>query len=427
MFSHFSFKNNIIALILFVTGFCAPDNCACQTSIIRESSNPFKVYFLNFPSENTGNVRAVILVQVSYNEIRFLKEGDMYVAKYEFSIEIMDGKDSIVVRKYWDQEFALRSFDEIPYKNEIFLEHIEFELKPGLYKYYAEMMDQDSRKSFYQRDTKIFPPYWVEKVGISDIVFTSGRDVKGIFDDLIPSEEEMKIDYNQGFSIHFQLFCDDLKPFRFIWKLTNWLDNTEILLSDSLALEPTRHATNIYIPISGEEVPSGNYFLQGFVTHPSGRKGNILQRFKFRWINPPISSFDMSSSIEQMMYILPDEDKNRVKQMTEEEKRIYFENFWNTKDPTPDTQRNELLEEYFRRVLYTNEHFSFRNEPGWKTDRGKIYCIYGNPDQREQREINIQQVPLEIWTYNNARKRFTFTDNDRNGNYQLFKEEDIIR
>lgn len=427
MFSHFSFKNNIIALILFITGLLAPDNCSSQTSIIRESSYPFKVYFLNFPSENTGNVCAVILIQVSYDKMRFLKKGDMFVAKYEFSIEITDGKDSIVERKYWDQEFALRSFDETLDINEIFLEHIEFELEPGFYTYYVEMTDYDSKKSFHLDNSKIFPPYWVEKVGISDVVFTSGRDVKGIFDDLIPFEEEMKIDYNHGFSIRFQLFCVDLKPFEFLWKLTNFLDNTEILLSDSLVIEPTKHATDFSIPVSGEEVPSGTYLLQGVVKHPSGRKGEILQRLKFRWISRPISSFDISASLEQMMYILPEEDKNRIKQMTEEGKRSYFENFWNTRDPTPDTERNELMEEYFRRVVYSNEHFLFRNEPGWKTDRGKIYCIYGKPDRREPIEFNIQQVPLEIWTYYTARKIFTFADNNRNGDYQLIKEEDIRR
>jgi len=427
MFFHFSFKNNVIAFILFITGLWAPDNCASQTSIIRESSNPFKVYFLNFPSENTGNVHAVILVQVSYDNMRFLKKGDMFVAKYEFSFEIMDGKDTIVERKYWDQEFVLRSFDETLDRSEIFLEHIEFELKPGIYRYYAEMTDYDSRKSFQQKDTKTFPPYWAENVGISDVVFTSGRDVKGIFDDLITFEEDKKIDYDLGFTIQFQLFSGDLKPFEFSWKLINYLDNTEILLSDSSTIEPATHVTNISIPISGEEVPSGKYLLMGVVKHPRGNKDEMFQRFKIMWINQPISSFDINASLEQMVYILPEEDKNRIKYMSKEEKRIYFEDFWNTKDPTPGTERNELMEEYFWRILFSNEYFSFRNKLGWDTDRGKIYCIYGKPDLREPIEFSIQEAPLEIWTYYEALKRFTFADNNRNGDYRLIKEEDIIR
>ncbi|KPK96110.1 hypothetical protein AMJ80_01845 [bacterium SM23_31] len=428
MFSHYSFKNNIIALILFISIYLFPDNCTGQILVIQESSNPFNVYFLNFPSETPGSIRAIVLVQVSYNKMRFLKKGDMYVAKYEFSIEITDGNDNIVERKYWDQEFALQSFEETLDKNEIFLEHLEFDLKPGIYRYYAEMTDTDSRKSFYRRDSKVFPPYWVEIVGISDVVFTEGRDKNALFDNLIPfKEEEIKIDYFQGFSIRFQLFSADLKPVEFSWRLINFMKNKEILLSDSSMLEPTTHTTNISIFISGEEVPAGTYILYGLIKHPSGRKSEVLPRIKITWINLPISSFDINASLEQMMYILPDKDKNQIKNMSIEEKRSYFENFWNTKDPTPGTKRNELMEEYFRRVIYTNELFSFVNQPGWKTDRGRIFCIYGKPDRREPVEFNVQQVPQEIWTYYTARKIFTFADNNRNGDYKLISEEDIIR
>ena len=57
-----------------------------------------------------------------------------------------------------------------------------------------------------------------------------------------------------------------------------------------------------------------------------------------------------------------------------------METFWYRRDPTPDTVENEFREEYFRRVMYANERFGGRI-PGWKTDRGRIYIVYGPPDE----------------------------------------------
>lgn len=60
----------------------------------------------------------------------------------------------------------------------------------------------------------------------------------------------------------------------------------------------------------------------------------------------------------------------------------FIEQFWKRRDPTPDTERNEYREEHYRRIAYTNEHFK-TYIPGWKTDRGRVYIMYGPPDEIE--------------------------------------------
>ena len=45
-------------------------------------------------------------------------------------------------------------------------------------------------------------------------------------------------------------------------------------------------------------------------------------------------------------------------------------------DPTPSTEHNELMEEYYRRVSYSNENFDGWKD-GWETDRGMIYILFG--------------------------------------------------
>lgn len=86
---------------------------------------------------------------------------------------------------------------------------------------------------------------------------------------------------------------------------------------------------------------------------------------------------------EDVVYILtPEERAVFVRLSTSEEKDQFIEQFWARRDPDPRTAHNEFKEEHYRRIAYVNEHFK-SGEAGWKTDRGRIYILYGPPDQRE--------------------------------------------
>ena len=84
---------------------------------------------------------------------------------------------------------------------------------------------------------------------------------------------------------------------------------------------------------------------------------------------------------EDVVYIITDEERAAFKQLTNDEERDNFiEAFWQRRDPTPDTEENEYKEEHYQRIAYANEHFA-AGVPGWKTDRGRIYIMYGKPDE----------------------------------------------
>jgi GWxTD domain-containing protein len=86
---------------------------------------------------------------------------------------------------------------------------------------------------------------------------------------------------------------------------------------------------------------------------------------------------------EDVKYIITPEEEAAFKQLSNDEERDQFiEQFWLRRDPTPDTPENEFKEEHYRRIAYANEHYA-AGIPGWKTDRGRIYIIWGPPDQIE--------------------------------------------
>ncbi len=115
---------------------------------------------------------------------------------------------------------------------------------------------------------------------------------------------------------------------------------------------------------------------------------------------------------EDVSYIISDEERDAFKRLSNDEERDNFiEQFWLRRDPTPDTVENEYKEEHYERIAYANEHFP-AGVPGWKTDRGKMYIMYGKPDEieahpsggsydRPQSEGGGQTstFPFETWRY----------------------------
>ena len=86
---------------------------------------------------------------------------------------------------------------------------------------------------------------------------------------------------------------------------------------------------------------------------------------------------------KDVTYIISDEERKAFKQLSNDEEREKFiEAFWDRRNPNPDSEDNEFKDEHYRRIEYANEHFA-AGVPGWRTDRGRIYIVYGPPDEIE--------------------------------------------
>src|SRR5579862_4999244 len=86
---------------------------------------------------------------------------------------------------------------------------------------------------------------------------------------------------------------------------------------------------------------------------------------------------------KEVPYIITDAEREAFLSLaTNEDRESFIEQFWLRRDPTPDTPENEFKEEHYRRIAFANEHYA-SGVPGWKTDRGRIYIIWGKPDSIE--------------------------------------------
>jgi len=134
--------------------------------------------------------------------------------------------------------------------------------------------------------------------------------------------------------------------------------------------------TRLVIALIGILFPSALSFSQTASPNPNAHKtqGRSLL------VDGQASPF--KTWLEQdVAWIIADEERSAFNLLKDDEERdLFVEAFWSRRDPTPDTYENEFKEEHYRRIVYANDHFG-ASLAGWKTDRGRIFIVFGPPDQ----------------------------------------------
>jgi GWxTD domain-containing protein len=102
-------------------------------------------------------------------------------------------------------------------------------------------------------------------------------------------------------------------------------------------------------------------------------------------------------------------------------KREFLYQFWNVRDFNPATARNEFFLDYLERIKIVEQRYGALGKSGWKTDRGRVYLIYGEPSEIERYPNQIDTKPYEIWYYNELEGGviFIFADLTNFSDYQL--------
>jgi GWxTD domain-containing protein len=141
-------------------------------------------------------------------------------------------------------------------------------------------------------------------------------------------------------------------------------------------------------------------------------------------------------------YIITSEERKAWNKLqTDDEREQFIEAFWRRRDPDPDTDENEYREQYYERIAYANEHFA-SGIPGWKTDRGRIYIMYGKADEVESHPTggmydrpsyegggSTSTYPFEVWFYRyiagvGSGVEIEFVDPTGSGEFRLSRSPD---
>lgn len=132
---------------------------------------------------------------------------------------------------------------------------------------------------------------------------------------------------------------------------------------------------------------------------------------------------------EDVVWIITREERAAFTELKGDEERDKFvEQFWERRNPTPGSSENAAKDAHYQRIAYANLHFTTASVPGWKTDRGRIYIVYGPPDEIESHPAKSGPTkPTEFWRYHSIlehgveRKNvdMKFVDISEQGDYRL--------
>jgi GWxTD domain-containing protein len=120
-------------------------------------------------------------------------------------------------------------------------------------------------------------------------------------------------------------------------------------------------------------------------------------------------------------YIGSPEEKRTYENLDLEGKRRFMRDFWIKRDTDPTTVQNEYEQDYYERVRQANQRFSNSTKGGWQTDRGRVWIVYGEPDDIQRNTLGSEYKNYEIWEYNHVEGgvQFVFADESGSGDYRL--------
>jgi GWxTD domain-containing protein len=157
----------------------------------------------------------------------------------------------------------------------------------------------------------------------------------------------------------------------------------------------------------------------------AGKPPALAERFR-KWLD------------EEVVYIISENERDVFRTLrTDAERDNFVKMFWKRRDPTPETPVNEFREEHYRRIAFADRTY-FEGKAGWRSDRGRVYIMFGPPDFFETNpgggrgflfgaQAPTAEFPSEVWTYReipglkiqDSRVDFTFVNYYAAGSYQL--------
>jgi GWxTD domain-containing protein len=124
--------------------------------------------------------------------------------------------------------------------------------------------------------------------------------------------------------------------------------------------------------------------------------------------------------IGPLLYVTDGDDWKKLTKASEEEQDSVFQAFWKSRDPSPGSPENELFDEFYKRVDLANRNFGYSRKDGWRTDRGRVFIIFGPPDRVDRSTPSrYTQGDYVVWYYDELREKFVFFDEYGFGDFRL--------
>ncbi len=366
-----------------------------------------------------GTQRIVrIYVQMLNDDITFVSVDTGYSA--EIQIDISDKSKDFIFSRTLNEAIFAGDFEETNSRQAINMFSTEIPIDSGNYETVVTVLDKNSgkqvnRKAFFELPSFLKLPFLISDVLLFD---KFEKDSSGRIIDFVPNLTG-NFSKNANFVyLYFDTFLKDTEydsmNIRYVIRDASNFINQQ----NEYVFSANNKFREHFIRLSRHQFERTKYSVQIIAT-VGKYQYKINKFFSFYWTVSPSSPRDIDQALHQLEYIGDRDSIDYYLEQPFEAKRKYFERFWEEMDPNPETYKNELMDEYYRRVNYANQTFSTMSQEGWLTDRGRIFIKFGQPDDIERHPFEINTYPYVIWRYYSLRKVFLFIDRLGFGDYYL--------
>ncbi|MCH7613540.1 MAG: GWxTD domain-containing protein [Candidatus Marinimicrobia bacterium] len=374
----------------------------------------FHITIAPMAGEEIDRILLNTYIMIPSYALQFVKVKGGFQSRFETRIILLDEDGHQLYSKSISQTLTAADYLEtVSRTNWYYVDHT-FSVETKKYKVVCELFDLDTRNSGvkeksidltqYNSDFTLYPP----------LIMTQYKGTWQGGKKLLPSFNN-EINPQQSFiSVHIsgkvaaedysvKLILSDMKD-ELIAQLDSTFNNSVSFFTQKLRLPIEEvHGLRVKLDVTLEQ-------------NGKTQKQHIELKIK----RPGVSSLirDIHEAIDQMKYILTSDERKQLSKARKNDKEALFYEFWKKRNPSPNTNGNELMDQYYIRVAYANEHFtSFA--PGWKNDMGMIYILFGPPDDIDRTFMSSNRNARQTWHYYRVNRSFTFYDENGFGDYRL--------
>ncbi|MCA9743418.1 MAG: GWxTD domain-containing protein [Deferribacteres bacterium] len=417
-------------IVLLILLFGLAGQASAQVEMANDRSLDLPLFFLdlvNTRSKNLDKSRLQVYVKIPYEELQFVKlESDSFRAKYEVTVLVLDEDDFQMDSRIMQRSITLGSYEETRERGVYDDLAAKFELEPNDYKVIVGLMDKETKQTTSQKTKMELRNFNDAEISISDVLIADSVDVDT--DGSVLAHPHVNLPRDTGtrtlgyFEVYTKKKKGDLNVEITVRNSRNkkvYEDNRDFQIADA--------STPIVFEIADGELQHGRYKLK-IKAKANGEKTELETVFTIFSRGMPLTSTDLESAIQQLRYIANGKDRDKIEDAPEDSQKVAFIEFWKKRDPTPGTEENEAMNEYYRRVAYANEHFG-RFRDGWKTDMGMVYIVLGEPNDVERNPFNSVYSTsynssrtikaFEVWHYYQYNRYFVFIDESGFGDFRL--------
>jgi GWxTD domain-containing protein len=413
----------------------------CGVEIRAQNSRTADRYFTQdvffFKPDTGDSIRTDVFVAVPFGNLSFLNAGDRYVADYGVIVQVMDAQTDALILDRYQEHTVTESFGMREKRMEIDQERANatqysFKLLPQQsYDIRISVRDLNANVTadttinlkspdFSRGVTLSSPLLYRSRKGsqilplIGSDVSTLSKDEAGFFVELygasggkylLAQYTYARSDENEAISPIFTSVKSDGSARQ---PLFQSFDPSELWMGE--------YNVDLFL------LPTG--FDTSNVTLSSLRKNAIASTT--RSIRTPVQSgipfaeSDLDKAIEQVNIIATIWEWDSLTMgKNRKEKRQNLIEFWRKRDPNPWDKANPVMEVFYKRLAYANFHFAGMGNEGWRTDRGRVYIVLGEPTYVDRSPYQATSKPYEVWEYSDLNVRYYFVDHYLLGDYRL--------